>query len=241
MYCSPRTKKKRLGAAGATDKQKVDLDPASVGRDCREYVPCITNSDALLCIFCKRPTAPLIKIPSGIFINVSGYVHELCLRNKGCCKCGVLGFCYKCSVKDCSRLIHSWCAQAMHGPSTFCDLHSNSQRKKESSRMPFIRSICRRVISSQFWDKEYKEKDSPSSACNGHIFWYILGLEYFPTGHDLSHFPSLPLTNQFELQYEQIPHTTNYVDQMLSKVTARFRIDTSEKQQGNKTDTGTDQ
>ena len=220
MYCSPRTKKKRLGVAGAADKQKAELDPASLSSDCKEYVPFITTSDALLCIFCKRPTAPLIKIPSGIFINLSGYVHELCLRNKGCCECGVLGFCYRCSAKDCTRLIHSWCAQAMHGSASLCDLHSSSQKKKESSRLPFIKSICRRVISSQFWDKEYKEKDSPSSVCNGHIFWYILGLEYFPTGYDLSYFPCPPVTNQFELQYDPLPDTPNYVDQMLHKLTS---------------------
>lgn len=222
MYSSPRTKKKRLSLNNSGTKAKSDVDLSPLPFESKDYIPFNSNTDSFLCIFCKKPTAPLIKIPSGIFINITGFVHEICLKNKGCCECGVLGLCYKCTVKDCSRLIHSWCAEALHGSSDFCDLHSNTQRKKESSRLPFVKSICRRVISSQFWEKEYKEKDSPSSLCNGHIFWYIHGLEYFPPGYDLSIFPVFPMSNQFELQYESTRDSESFVDQTLAKVASEL-------------------
>ena len=224
MYSSPRTKKKRLIISNSGLKPKQDQDYSTLGSECKEYIPFITYNEAAYCIFCKRPSAPLIKIPSGIFINLSGYVHELCLKNKGCCECGILGLCYKCSVKDCPRLIHSWCALALHGNPALCDLHSNTQKKKESSRFPFIKSICRRVISSHFWDKEYKEKESPSSICNGHIFWYILGLEYFPPGYDLICFPTFPLMNSFEMQYDSLPDSSNFVEQSLLKIASELDI-----------------
>jgi PHD-zinc-finger like domain/PHD-finger len=222
MYNSPRTKKKSLNLSNSCYKHREGHDHAGTDLETKELLPFISCTETLTCVFCKRPTAPLIKIPSGIFINLTGHVHELCLKNKACCECGVLGLCNKCTARDCNRLIHSWCAEAMHANPNLCDLHSNTQKKKESSKVSFIKSICRRVISSNFWEKEYKEKDSPSSMCNGHTFWYIINLEYFPLGFDLFCFPNFPIANQFELQYESRPETSNYVDQMINKVSTEL-------------------
>ncbi|OMJ95765.1 hypothetical protein SteCoe_844 [Stentor coeruleus] len=222
MFSSPRTKKKHLSMNNARAKQKLIKDNPSLSTESQDVYPFITYSEAPFCIFCKRPTAPLIKLPSGIFINLTGYVHELCLKNKGCCECGVLGLCYRCTIKDCSRLIHSWCAHALHGNANFCDLHSNTQKKKESSRLPFIKSICRKVISSSFWEKDYKEKDSAASLCNGHIFWYLINLEYFPPGFDLSLFPTFPACSHIDLEYESTHEGSNYISSQLSQVSSKL-------------------
>ncbi|OMJ84381.1 hypothetical protein SteCoe_14535 [Stentor coeruleus] len=232
MYCSPRTKKKRMGSSTTRYKQKLLTDIPLLTTEPKEVFPFITYPDAAFCIFCKRPTAPLIKLPSGIFINLTGYAHEICLKNKGCCECGVLGLCYRCTVKDCSRLIHSWCAQALHGNANFCDLHSNTQKKKESSRLPFIKSICRKVTSSPFWEKDYKDKDSAASLCNGHIFWYLINLEYFPPGFDLSIFPTFPPCSYFDLKYDSSNESTNFVSSQLGKLSHDLeKIQTSNSKQ----------
>ena len=216
MFSSTRTQKKRSRPSEFSTKPKQD-EFISMSGDAQELIPLLTTSEVAYCIFCKRNSPPLIKLPSGIFINLTGNVHEICLKHKGCCECGVLGLCYRCTVKDCQRLIHSWCAQSLHGNSNFCDLHSNTHKKKDTSRLPFIKSISRKVISSPFWHRDYKDKDSPALLCNGHIFWNLLNLEYFPSGYDLSCFPTFPLCSQFDLEYES-NSSENYVNKMLDWV-----------------------
>ena len=217
MLASPQSKKKRLRPSRSLSKPTPSTS-VTKSPDFKEPRPYFTYSELPFCLFCKRTSAPLVKLPSGIFINITGYVHEICLKNKGCCECGVLGLCYRCTFKDCLRLIHFWCGLNLHGNANYCDLHSSSQRKKESSRASFIKSICRKVIGSSLWEKEYKDKDSPASLCNGNIFWYIVSLEYFPLGVDLSIFPVFPLCSQFSVEYENSPDSVDYVEKMTEKV-----------------------
>lgn len=218
MLASPQSKKKRFRPSRSMSKPT--LTPTSVTKtpDNKESRPYFTYSELPFCLFCKRTSAPLVKLPSGIFINLTGYVHEICLKNKGCCECGVLGLCYRCTTKDCQRLIHLWCGLNLHGNANYCDLHSATQRKKESSRAPFIKSICRKVLTSSLWEKEYKDKDSPAALCNGNIFWYIISLEFFPSGLDLRIFPVFPLCSQFLLEYESSVDSEDYVGKMIDKV-----------------------
>ena len=216
MFTSPRQKKKRSRHPDFVLKSKHDTLKTGVAVDTQELIPLFSYADVPYCIFCKRTSAPLIKLPSGIFINLTGYVHEMCLKNKGCCECGVLGLCYRCTVKDCQRLIHSWCSTFLHGNPNFCDLHSTSNKKKESARLPFIKSVSRQILSSSFWEKDYKEKDSAATLCNGHIFWYLLSLEYFPPGYDLSCFPTFPLCTQFDFEYDFVSSSTP-ISRMIEK------------------------
>lgn len=218
MLTLTRTHEKRSKVSEFSSKHKQD-EINSVHGNAKEPVPLITYSEFAYCIFCKRNSPPLIKLPSGIFINLTGNVHEICLKHKGCCECGVLGLCYRCTVKDCQRLIHSWCAQGLHGNANFCGLHSNTHKKKDMSRLAFIKSISRKIVASSFWDKDYKDKDSPSLLCNGHIFWTLLNFEYFPSGYDLSCFPVFPLCCQFDLEYES-GNNVNYVTKMIEKVSS---------------------
>ena len=217
MLSSPQSKKKRSRSLKSPSKPRRHKSLAKKSFDSKDPRPYFTYLESPFCIFCKRTSPPLIKLPSGIFINLTGHVHEICLKTRGCCECGVLGLCYRCTYKDCQRLIHSWCAAYIHSNSNFCDLHFSMAKKKEASKNPYIKAISRKVITSGLWEKDYKDKDSPTSLCNGYIFWYLIGMEYFPGELDLTCFPSFPLCTQFELEYEPVV-TGDFVEESIERV-----------------------
>jgi hypothetical protein len=174
------------------------------------------------------------------FIYIGRWAHPLCHENKGCCLCGVAGLTLKCNESECSRVIHYWCAKGYRLlppggdiETLNCDLHSaNGQlRRRDTNKLPFIKSVCRNISSSSLWEGDYRSKDSPgilysASLCNGHIFWYIINLEYFPQGLDLTYFPEiLPLSSpstDLPTENGNTIHTDRYIDSLIDSYTAQL-------------------
>lgn len=97
--------------------------------------------------------------------------------SKGCTICGSGGLITECSLKGCSQLIHPWCSKGFHlvdpdaNPnSLICSFHQSDVSKKDSSRLPLIREISRKIMFSHIWQGDYRNKDAPTSLCNGHLF-----------------------------------------------------------------------
>ncbi|CAG9328860.1 unnamed protein product [Blepharisma stoltei] len=167
-----------------------------------------TTQEPSNCVFCKRSTPTLLQLPASIFINIKGLAHKACIESKGCFICGESGLLYQCSIRDCSQFVHKWCSIYHHfakhdvkDDMLHCDIHNSGFKRKDSYKYPNIRNQCKKILYSRIWQSDYKQKDSPASLCNGYILWYIIGVEYFPQGFNLSSIPEFPLMSGASLDY----------------------------------------
>mmetsp|Transcript_12188 Transcript_12188/g.17751 ORF Transcript_12188/g.17751 Transcript_12188/m.17751 type:complete len:792 (-) Transcript_12188:44-2419(-) len=217
------SKKNNLASKQAVRKRNPSGPPQNQETPTANSSIPFTSGKTTSCYFCKRSAPPLVSLSPSHIINIQGCAHELCINSRGCCMCGVVGLLVECGAPECSRLIHPWCSKAYSladKDTVLCDMHDSRARKKDSSRLTFIKTQCRKIPNSSLWKGEYKSRESPAAHCNGYVFWFIINLEYFPQGFNLSYFPEFPLIQSVQCDSqlpseESLKKDNHFVDNLI--------------------------
>ena len=139
------------------------------------------------CVYCHKDAGQLLAVGRG-----EAKAHQECRQDRPCGFCGQTGMTSLCTQPDCFRPLHPWCLQLFTSTRTHsCDIHISGKKRERFShikqtltRVPFNPPL---VLSLRKLDKS--SRNQSASCCTGHVFWYLINSQYFPTAVDLSAFP----------------------------------------------------
>lgn len=96
-----------------------------------------------------------------------------------------------CSDLTCNRVFHSWCVRmyASLSAKDHCDVHLFGRKREKFAA---LKATLPRIAHNPQLLRTLKRLEGASSGCcSGHVLWYYIGANYFPTAAEVSSVPDI--------------------------------------------------